>query len=316
MAGIGIIHRTALYDQWLAGMLGDTDTPTARRYGPDLFKASTFSWDEWNKVKNDPKAYKDKRDDKQKAFKDVAARIEKEDPDAYANLQGRRPWNRVSRAVVSTIIAFAACFFVFVAAVMAVRALLVIRMFVLTWPLLAIVGAHPSQRQLLTDLANRLVAAILDAALFLFGAGAVSLFMGAVLGAQQVPLFAKTFLALVVSIGLYLRLLHSRLKRAARLALKVGVVAAVRRQLTHAGGTRGSGRGTGTDDHGAGERDSSSTSPEPTAPTPTPTPPPPVVTTTVDSRSAIDQDGATAPSWAWTASNGTYTAKPRDRSVA
>ena len=41
--GALVVDRV-LYDNWLRGQLGATDSPAAKKWGPDLFKASAFTW--------------------------------------------------------------------------------------------------------------------------------------------------------------------------------------------------------------------------------------------------------------------------------
>jgi hypothetical protein len=48
------VHESIFFNAWLAGTLGSTDSETAKRYGPDLFKAQALTWHEAEIVQNDP----------------------------------------------------------------------------------------------------------------------------------------------------------------------------------------------------------------------------------------------------------------------
>ena len=43
-----------LYRNWLRGVLGSADSETARKYGPALYDAKAFSWDEAEKLRANP----------------------------------------------------------------------------------------------------------------------------------------------------------------------------------------------------------------------------------------------------------------------
>ncbi|RHW25843.1 hypothetical protein D0Z08_17560 [Nocardioides immobilis] len=48
------VQEAILYRAWLAGTLGDPDSETARKYGPDLFRAQALTWREAEEAAEDP----------------------------------------------------------------------------------------------------------------------------------------------------------------------------------------------------------------------------------------------------------------------
>ena len=48
------INRSTVYRSWLAGVFGDPDSPTATKFGPSVFKATHFSWAEYDTYQRDP----------------------------------------------------------------------------------------------------------------------------------------------------------------------------------------------------------------------------------------------------------------------
>ena len=64
------VQKSIFYNSWLAGTLGSTDSPTARKYGPELFKAQALTWHEAYVVQHDPAAGKQIIETKQDALED------------------------------------------------------------------------------------------------------------------------------------------------------------------------------------------------------------------------------------------------------
>jgi hypothetical protein len=227
LTSVGQVHRVALYDTWAAGTFGDSGSATAKKYGPELFKASTFSWAEWRTAQSDPQAYDHMRAAKQQQWMDIAKAIEDEDPEAYLNLQGKRPLNRVLHAGVGAITAVATCSFVIAAAVLFIAALVVIRLFVLAWPLWALLGAVPSKRHVLGDLWNKLTGLVLSALIFAFAAGLMSLLIGALLRAQ-VPLALRVLLAAIATIAAWTYLARKPLRTGLRAFTEIAKILLIR----------------------------------------------------------------------------------------
>lgn len=213
MSSVAPIHEQMLYQTWLAGEFGDADSPTAKKYGPDLFKAQAYTWQEWADRKDTAK-FKDTHDRKQREFKETAQKIQDEDRDAYSNLQGRDGNNRMTHALIGAVAVYGACLLLLFSFVMMAVALLEIRAFVVGWPLLAIIGVMPSQRHHLFELWNKLTGAIVRAVVYMASAGIVSILVGAVLAAKETPAYLKVFLILLINGIAWSTLIHWYAKRA------------------------------------------------------------------------------------------------------
>jgi hypothetical protein len=236
MAGVGSVHHTVLYDTWCAGTVGDSGSTAAKRWCPALFRATAYTYQEWQDAQTSGKRQTELRDQKQAEFKRLADEIKTEDPDAYANLQGKRPWNRIMHALMQGwLLGFGVCFFTVCAAVVAINSMIKIRFAVLAWPAAAPIGVLPAHRGIMFTILDKTVYAVGSAVLFTFAAGLNSLFMGALM-ASEWPMFLKVLLSLTVTIVAYTFLIHSRakgfmrlIKKAARyLATKHAVEAGVR----------------------------------------------------------------------------------------
>lgn len=240
------IHRSVLYTTWLAGEFGSSDSLAAKRYGADLFKTQAYSFDEWDRTAHDPEARERIRTHKMDTFKEIAAKIEKEDPDAYRNLQGKAGSTRLAYSFLGAVTAMGACLFVLVSFVMLGVALVTIRLFVVALPLAAIPAMLPQHRGLIGKLANKAVGAAWRALIYIFAGGAVALLTGAVLGAPNTSGFVKLLVVVFINVAAWVALLHWYARRAVgigKLLLKAGV----------AGGASGLVAGKMVDQHRGGD---------------------------------------------------------------
>ncbi|MFQ6170957.1 hypothetical protein ACK8HX_05065 [Oryzobacter sp. R7] len=78
-----------LYDAWLRGQLGSSDSAAADRWGPALFEASAVSWSE-SAAAATPEATNQLNEEKANRWKETAEEIAEEDPATYAVLQGKQ----------------------------------------------------------------------------------------------------------------------------------------------------------------------------------------------------------------------------------
>jgi hypothetical protein len=136
--GALVVDRV-LYDNWLRGQLGATDSPAAKKWGPDLFKASAFTWAEAQQAEQDPEAGKRIAETKAENWKKTAAEIEKDDPVAYGYLQGKSG----GRAGTGVMVALGSTFsllFRLVADIFLFAGLVMLRLLVMMFPAVAVVG--------------------------------------------------------------------------------------------------------------------------------------------------------------------------------
>jgi hypothetical protein len=144
VAVAGPLVDQVLYQRWLSGLLGSASSPVAVRYGPDLFRAQALSWAEARRVTGDPDAARDLVAAKRAAWAEAAAAVGRQDPDAYAYLQGRRT-TRTSEAGWAVLAAGVPLVLLVCALGLLLTGYLLVRVVVVTAPAWA-VGAVLSQR--------------------------------------------------------------------------------------------------------------------------------------------------------------------------
>ncbi|MFI5623791.1 Tox-REase-5 domain-containing protein [Nocardioides sp. NPDC051685] len=125
------VVRATQYRSWVSGTFGDTESETAKAYGPDLFRATHFSFTEYDTYRDDPQGEGKKiLDAKQEAFKKIAEQVEHEDPRAYEYLTGEH-WNqRVTTSLINLIVVFATCGFLLAAGLAILLSFVLIRLLV------------------------------------------------------------------------------------------------------------------------------------------------------------------------------------------
>jgi hypothetical protein len=172
------ISESIFYRAWLAGALGSPDSSTAKKYGPQLFKAQALTWREASVLESDPERGRQIVEEKQQAWKDVAGKIQDEDPEAYEYLTGKRSETRIGYAVLSAVGTFLALPFLLVSALLLLGCFLVVRLAVMLFPAFATLGAFPASRGLVLGLARTVGAAVVNAIIFGVGAGVTIAVLG------------------------------------------------------------------------------------------------------------------------------------------
>ena len=128
-----------LYDAWLRGELGSSDSPAARRWGPALFRASAYSWTEAKEAKTSPDKAKELADAKAAAWKDTAQQIQDQDPTTYAYLQGK-VGGRLGTGVMTVFGATFTGLFRLVSDLFTFAGLAMLRLLVMLFPAVAVLG--------------------------------------------------------------------------------------------------------------------------------------------------------------------------------
>jgi len=173
-AGVAVassVQDQLLYQTWLAGELGTTDSATAKKYGPQLFKAQTLSWREAHTLENDPEQGREIIESKKEMFEDVAAEIKDGDPVAYEHLTGKRSDTRMGYALLSTLAMLLVLPFLLVSALLLLGSFLIVRLAVMLFPAFATLGVLPAGRGLVVGIGRTVAAALVNAVVF--GVGAV-----------------------------------------------------------------------------------------------------------------------------------------------
>jgi hypothetical protein len=164
-----------LYRNWLRGTLGSADSDTAKKYGPVLYDAKSFTWDETEKIRQDARVNPDSKlrqtiiDEKAQRWMKVAERIKTEDPEAYEYLQGTRGMERIGAGFIAILASLFFALFDITASVLVLLGFLLFRWAVIAAPILGTLGLLRPASSGLRRLANAVVAAIFN--IIIFGTG-------------------------------------------------------------------------------------------------------------------------------------------------
>ncbi|WP_238008795.1 MFS transporter [Dactylosporangium sp. AC04546] len=193
-----------LYRNWLRGTLGSADSDTATKYGPALYDAKSFSWEDIEKIRADEKRATEREeerirnnqpgppivstmrkvitDEKQQRWMRIAEQIKTEDPEAYQHLQGSKGMDRIGAGFLAILSALFFALFDITASILVILGFLIFRWAVIASPILGTVGLLRPANAGLRRLGNAVIAAIFN--IIIFGAGsaiyllAVSMILG------------------------------------------------------------------------------------------------------------------------------------------
>ncbi|ROR91820.1 hypothetical protein [Nocardioides aurantiacus] len=178
MAVASQVQETIMYRAWLAGTLGDADSATAVKFGPDLFKAQALTWREAAAAESDPERAKEIFEAKQERWMEVADQIKERDPEAYENLRGTRSETRVGYALLSAVATCLSLPFLLLAALLMLGCFMIVRLAVMLFPAFAVLGLFPAASGLVTGIGRTVAAAVVNAILFGVGAGVTVAVLG------------------------------------------------------------------------------------------------------------------------------------------
>ncbi|MCG5460953.1 MFS transporter [Micromonospora sp. MED01] len=159
-----------LYRNWLRGVLGSADSETARKYGPALYDAKAFSWEEAEKLRANPATRAATIEAKQQQWMTVAEQVKTEDPEAYEFLTGTRDMDRIGSGFIAVLAAVLFAMFDLTASVLVLLGFLIFRWAVIAAPILGTIGLLRPASAGLRRLANAVVAAVFNIAIFGTGA--------------------------------------------------------------------------------------------------------------------------------------------------
>jgi len=201
------MHEALLYQSWLGGTFGDANSDVAKKYGPVIFDATALTWSEAQILKTDPDAGKKIIEAKQKKFEDAASKIKDADPDAYDYLTGRRSDTRVGYAMLAGLATLCAVPFLFVAGLLVLGALIIVRFGVMLFPAFATLGLFPTMRTLVTGIGSTVVSALINAMVFGIGAAVTVLGMGVLLSPSTgTPPWLDIILMLLLTVVMWVAL--------------------------------------------------------------------------------------------------------------
>ncbi|NJC15823.1 hypothetical protein F4558_005649 [Micromonospora profundi] len=162
--------ESMLYRNWLRGLLGSADSETAKKYGRALYDAKSLSWGEAESIRSNPATRDVVIKSKQKQWMTVAEQIKTEDPEAYEFLVGTRDMDRIGAGFIAVLAALLFAMFDLTASVLVLLGFLIFRWAVIAAPILGTVGLLRPASAGLRRLANAVVAAVFNIAIFGTGA--------------------------------------------------------------------------------------------------------------------------------------------------
>lgn len=176
------LHKSLLYQSWLGGELGRSSGPIADKYGPDLFKAQAMTWREKAAYDADPSGKgNDIIEAKHQLWDDTTQKIKDEDPIAYSNLTGTNAIDRLGYAWLASLAVWCAVPFLLMSCMLIVVALLIVRVAVMAFPVLAAFGVVPQMRHLVTGVGNVVMAALINCVVFTMGSALLVRLIGMIL---------------------------------------------------------------------------------------------------------------------------------------
>jgi hypothetical protein len=181
VAASSSVHESIFYNNWLAGEFGSADSPTARKYGPGLFKSQALTWREAAILQSDPERGQQIIEDKRERFEEIAEQVQEEDPAAYEYLTGHQSDTRVGYAILGTVATLLALPFLLVSALLLIGSFLVVRLAVMLFPAFATLGLFPPARGIVIGTGRVVGAALVNAVVFGVGAAVTVLGLGLIL---------------------------------------------------------------------------------------------------------------------------------------
>ncbi|GLY14103.1 hypothetical protein LWF15_34425 [Kineosporia rhizophila] len=201
------MHQALLYESWLGGTFGSTDSDVAKKYGPVVFDATALTWREAAIMQSDPAQGRKIIEAKQDKFEAAAGEIKAADPDAYEYLTGKRSDSRVGYAMLALLATLCTVPFLFVAGLLVLGALIIVRFGVMLFPAFATLGLFPTMRTLVTGIGSTMAAALINAMVFGIGASVTVLGMGVLLSPTSgTPGWLSVILMLLLTIVMWVAL--------------------------------------------------------------------------------------------------------------
>jgi hypothetical protein len=191
---------TMLYRNWLRGVLGSADSQTALKYGRALYDARSISWADQQKIQDNPKTRPATIDAKKGQWATVAAQIQTEDPEAYEYLQGRNGMDRVGSGFIAMIAAAMFAMFDLTASLLVLLGFLIFRWAVIAAPILGTVGLMRPASAGIRRLANAVVAAVFNIAIFGTGAAIYLFAVDLIMNTGSLPGWLQVVLVWLVGV--------------------------------------------------------------------------------------------------------------------
>jgi hypothetical protein len=159
-----------LYRNWLRGSLGSADSETAKKYGRALYDAKSLTWEETQKIRENHDTREATIKAKQDQWKYLTRHLQTEDREAYEYLTGAKDMERVGAGFIAMLASILFAMFDLTASLLVLLGFLIFRWAVIAAPILGTVGLMRPASAGLRRLANAVVAAVFNIAIFGTGA--------------------------------------------------------------------------------------------------------------------------------------------------
>lgn len=189
-----------LYRNWLRGLLGSADSPTAIKYGPILYDSRSLTWDQAQQIELHPDMRDATIQRKQMEWMKVAEQIKSEDPQAYSYLQGNQGMDRVGAGFIAILSSLFFGAFDITASILVLIGFLIIRWGVVAAPLLGTVGLLRPASSGLRRLGNAVIAAIFNVIIFGTGAAVYLYAVDLIMSTTSLPGWLQVVLVLLVGV--------------------------------------------------------------------------------------------------------------------
>ncbi|MDJ0345902.1 hypothetical protein QMK19_35300 [Streptomyces sp. H10-C2] len=206
-----LLVGSTLYQAWLRGEFGSSDSAVAKKYGMAMFDAQALTWAE-SKLPSDQRNVVIKS--KANAWKSLASKIHDEDPVAYGYVTGHSS-GRLGEAGLAGLGALPANVFGIAASAVVLTSLLILRMLVVFLPAIAPLAIFQRSSGLVKTLGKSVAAALLNAPLFVLAGALDVVFVRVLLKPDShIPNWFAVFILYILTIILWgmarpLRKMHS-----------------------------------------------------------------------------------------------------------
>lgn len=192
---VGSVVYTVQYRMWLKAVFGDPDSSTARKYGAGVYRATHFSWGEWERYRTDPDGEgAELREEKQEEFEKLAEAIKNEDPVAYEYFTGGEWGSRLSSGALAVVVMIIICTFLLVSGLMVLAAFAMIRLLVPFTPALGVIFLLDVARERAIDVFRRVGGILVMGPVYFVASLVLLRFYGELLTADMAFLLRLAFI--------------------------------------------------------------------------------------------------------------------------
>ena len=165
------LTRQTVFRSWAEGAFGNADGETARKYGAGVFKATHFSWSEYDTYAKDPAGAGARIiEAKAQQFRQLADEIQQEDPLAYDYFTGNRWGERITSALLGFASVLTVALFLVAAGVFVVGAYVLIRLLLPFSPVAGVVFLVETTRDVALALFKKVVKPLVMGPIFFLAA--------------------------------------------------------------------------------------------------------------------------------------------------